>query len=45
VETLKIKGMLGNHRLARAIQDSGWSQFLAILKHKAESAGIRIFLK
>lgn len=43
VESLNIKGMLGNHRLARAIEDSGWSQFLAILKHKAESAGVRIF--
>jgi putative transposase len=43
VESLNIKGMLGNHRLARAIEDSGWSQFLEILKHKAESAGVRIF--
>jgi putative transposase len=43
VESLNIKGMVKNHRLARAVQDSGWNQFLAILKHKAESAGVRIF--
>jgi putative transposase len=43
VERLNIKGMVKNHRIARAVQDSGWSQFLAILKHKAESAGVRIF--
>lgn len=43
VESLNIQGMVKNHRLARAIQDSGWGQFLEILKHKAESAGVRIF--
>jgi putative transposase len=43
VESLNIKGMVKNHRLARAVQDSGWNQFLAILQHKAESAGVRIF--
>jgi putative transposase len=43
VESLNIKGMVKNHRLARAVQDSGWNQFLAILKHKAESAGVRVF--
>jgi putative transposase len=43
VESLNIKGMLRNHRLARAIQDAGWNQFLGILKHKAESAGVGIF--
>jgi putative transposase len=43
VESLNIQGMLRNHRLARAIQDAGWNQFLGILKHKAESAGVGIF--
>jgi putative transposase len=39
VESLNIKGMLGNDRLARSIQDAGWAGFLSILRHKAESAG------
>lgn len=43
VESLNIKGMVKNHRLARAVLDSGWDQFLMILKHKAESASVRIF--
>lgn len=41
VESLNIKGMLGNHKLARAISDAGWNSFLMILKHKAESAGVQ----
>jgi putative transposase len=43
VESLNIQGMVKNHRFARAVLDSGWNQFLTILKHKAESAGVRIF--
>lgn len=43
VESLNIKGMVKNHRLARVVQDAGWNQFLAILKHKAEWASVRIF--
>lgn len=43
VESLNIQGMSRNHRLARAVLDSGWGQFLAILKHKAEYAGAGIF--
>lgn len=39
VENLTVKNMLRNHRLAQSIQDAGWSQFLGILRHKAESAG------
>lgn len=40
VESLNIKGMLGNGRLARAIGDVAWGGFLATLKTKAESAGV-----
>ncbi len=43
VESLNIQGMIKNHRLACVIQDSGWSRFLAILRHEAESVGVRIF--
>jgi putative transposase len=41
VESLNVRGMLGNGRLARAISDAGWSGFLSVLRHKAESAGAR----
>ena len=39
VENLNIVGMLGNRRLARAISDAGWGQFLRILNEKAEQYG------
>jgi putative transposase len=41
VESLNIRGMLRNGRLARAISDAAWGGFLNVLKHKAESAGVR----
>ncbi|MGH7170501.1 MAG: RNA-guided endonuclease InsQ/TnpB family protein [Gemmataceae bacterium] len=40
-ESLNVRGMLRNTRLSRAISDAGWSGFLCVLKHKAESAGVR----
>ncbi|WP_348760050.1 RNA-guided endonuclease InsQ/TnpB family protein [Candidatus Methylocalor cossyra] len=39
--SLNIQGMLKNHKLARAVSDAGWGQFLTILKHKAEGAGVQ----
>jgi len=39
VESLNVKGLIRNHRLARRISDAGWSQFLGILSDKAEWAG------
>jgi putative transposase len=39
VERRNIRGMLRNHRLAKAISDVGWYHFRRILAHKAESAG------
>lgn len=39
VERLNVRGMLGNHRLARAISDAGWSGFLSVLRGQAEKAG------
>lgn len=35
VETLNIKGMLGNHQLARAISDAGWGETVRQLAYKA----------
>jgi putative transposase len=39
VEDLKIRGMVKNRHLAKAILDVAWGQFFAITKSKAESAG------
>lgn len=38
-EDLNIVGMIGNRRLAQAISDAGWSQFVRILEEKAERYG------
>ncbi len=40
VESLSIKNMLENDRLARAISDVAWGNFLLTLRSKAESAGV-----
>ncbi len=40
VESPSIKDMLGNDRLARAISDVAWGNFLLTLRSKAESAGV-----
>lgn len=41
VESLNIKGMLRNHRLAKAISDVSWSKFFRLLEYKmAERHGI-----
>jgi putative transposase len=41
VESLNIKGMVRNGRLARAISDVAWGGFLNVLQGKAEKAGVR----
>lgn len=41
VEKLNIKGM-AKSRLAKSVNDAGWSQFLSILKVKAENAGLKV---
>jgi putative transposase len=39
VEDLNIVGMIANRRLARAISDAGWGQFVRIIHEKAERHG------
>jgi IS605 OrfB family transposase len=39
IEDLNIMGMVRNHRLARAIHDAGWAQFVRLLEEKAERYG------
>jgi putative transposase len=39
VEDLNIAGMVKNHRLARAISDAGWGQFVRIIGEKADRYG------
>jgi len=39
VEDLNIVGMVANRRLARAISDAGWGQFVRILTEKADHYG------
>ena len=42
IETLNVKGMQKNRSLARAIQESSWSQFITYLLYKAERRGNEI---
>ncbi|MFN6515096.1 MAG: RNA-guided endonuclease InsQ/TnpB family protein [Nostoc sp. CreGUA01] len=41
IEKLNIKG-LTKTRLAKSINDAGWSQFVTILSNKAENAGLKV---
>ncbi len=39
VENLNVKGMMRNHKLAKAIHQVGWGMFMTMLKYKAEQKG------
>jgi len=42
MEGLRIANMVRNHHLAKSIVDAGWNQFLTMIAHKAEEAGVVI---
>jgi putative transposase len=42
-ETLRINNMVKNHKLAQAIQSSGWGLFIDFCKYKAEWSGKNVF--
>lgn len=44
-ESLNIRGMLRNGKLARAISDAAWGGFLLTVRYKAESAGGELRVK
>ena len=43
-EDLNVKGMVRNHKLAKAISDCGWSIFLNFLEYKCKKEG-KVFLQ
>lgn len=43
METLKVKNMMANHCLAKAIGDSGWGEFVRMLEYKSAWKGGSIF--
>jgi len=45
VEDLHIKGMVKNHKLAQAISDAAWGQFLTMLEYKGKPEGVTSQLK
>lgn len=43
IESLDVRGMMANHRLARSIGDAGFAMFAGLLEAKAPEHGARVF--